>query len=150
MMVTLALTSIMVTLAFLGYGNLSRLLKQFSDQGHFIIEMNSLNERLHSMAASPGSIEMPAEGIFKINSDSLEVVAEIKQEAILLKHRDRADTFHLATKNLEVTFEKKDEFANPLVKTFAFDVYYQEQKFHLSCSKIYDAYTLLKKERENE
>ncbi|MGZ3885396.1 MAG: PulJ/GspJ family protein [Bacteroidia bacterium] len=150
MLVTLALTSIMLTFAFLGYGNIQRLLRQFSDQGTFITELNVLNERLDLFTKQPGTITQSSEGMFSMEGDSLNYSLELHEKTILFRCAERTDTFHLAPLHAEVKYEPLNTSAASLVNRISFDIYYRQQKFHLVFSKTYDAYTKLMLEKEND
>lgn len=148
-LVTLALTSVMVTMAYLGFGQVQRLLKQFADQNYFITRLSELNKRFVSLQSLNGLLTETEHEKFVMNTDSAYYVISLAQENILLERSGHVDTFDLAPLDLRVAYEKTTHPEIKLVNKIDFDVSYRRQKFHVQLIKQYDAFTHLKFELEH-
>lgn len=151
MLVTLALTSLLVTFCYLGYNYIQQLLNQFGQQNLFVTQLNELNKRGTALANVPGTILAEGENRLIFRSDSSESRLEWKEDKILLSRFGKTDTFYLAARPPVFTYEalRNPLWQNKLVSRFEFDIYFQKQKFHLTFHKNYDAFTKLKLEQDN-
>ena len=151
MLVTLALTSILITFCYMSFNYTEQLLNQFNRQSLFITQLNELNKRGDILMKAPGIIIREGDEKIIFRSDSIDNSLEFGKENILLKRFGQTDTFDLASEKLSYRYEK---LSNPLwqdrlVNTVEFDVYFQKQKFHLTFHKNYDAVTKLGLEQQN-
>ncbi len=151
LMVTLALTGIITSFAYLGFNYTQKLLKQFNEQNHFISQLNELNKRFTLLSNSANEIIKESDSKYLIKSDSSYCSLEFGVETILMNKTGFVDTFHLKTVNLEFNFEKLNNPAweAKLVNSLSFNVLFEKEKFRISLNKHYDAYSKLKLETEN-
>ncbi|MDP1803212.1 MAG: type II secretion system protein [Bacteroidota bacterium] len=151
-LVTLALTSIVATFSFMGYTLIQKLLKQYNDQNFFITQINALNNRIHLMVSQHGTILKESENKFVFSSDTTLSFITFNNNSVLLNRFNKTDTFKLKPEKLNAQFEpiKNPDWQNKMVNAFEFDIYFQEQRFHLAFNKNYDAYSKLLIEKENK
>jgi prepilin-type N-terminal cleavage/methylation domain-containing protein len=144
LLVTLALTSIMVTLSYMGLNYIQKLLFQYQDQNTFITRLNDLNKRLDFSFDEALSVQKEGERSLILRKDSSETKVEFGPYYILTVKNNRTDTFMLDAKDLKIENESLNETVQEqLIKKVEFDIYFQKQKFHLTFSKNYDAYSKL-------
>ncbi len=151
MLVTLALTSIMIMFCYLSFNYLQQLLNQFRQQSFFITQLNELKKRGDALTTQPVLILKENDEKIVFKADSGESRLEFGEKNLLMTRAGRTDTFHLAGEKLNCGFEA---FSNPLwqnrlVNQVEFDIYFQKQKFHLTFHKNYDAVTKLNLEKQN-
>lgn len=150
MLITLALTSIMVSFAYLGLSQLDKLLVQYSDQNLFITQLNELNKRTMILFDQAQSIEKVSETEIVFKTDSSESKLRFNPSFILTVRNNVADTFKLENKELNIVNEELTaESPGILVKKMEFNIYFGKQKFHLIFIKNYDAYSKLMIETDN-
>jgi prepilin-type N-terminal cleavage/methylation domain-containing protein len=143
-LVTLALTSILISLAYGGLTQIQRLLFQYNDQNSFIIQFNELEKRLSNLNGQATAITQKQPNTIDFKKDTAIVTVEIFEKAILIKHRQVTDTFNLISKDLKVNHLKMpDQSTSELIDAIEFDVFMQNQKFHLSFRKEYDAASII-------
>src|SRR5438552_3463661 len=119
MLVTLALTSMMVSFAYLGFNQLGRLLKYQEDQGYFITQFNELQKRLLVMSQNDGKLYLVSETEFLFEGDSLHCTLDLGNDEILMVQGNRSDTFHLKAENIKTDLENPGANGIPaLVKGF--------------------------------
>lgn len=149
MLVTLALTSILLSFCYLSFGYIQQLLQQFSKQSFFITQLNELNKRTNLLMQGPGIVIKEADRLI-FRTDSLDHSIAFTEEAILLKRFGQTDTFFMAPQQPACTFETLGNplWQNRLVNGLELDVYFQKQKFHLTFHKNYDALTKLQLEQQ--
>lgn len=143
-LVTLALTSVLVTFSYLGLNSMQKLLVDYKNQHQFITQMNELSKRLNLLFTNANTVtKLSAEKIiFKTDSSESKVVFSDKY--ILTIKNNVSDTFQFEPKKLEITNEEMPEPVEmSLIKNLEFDIYFQNQKFHLTFSKNYDAFSKL-------
>lgn len=150
MLVTLALTSMMITFCYLSFNYTQHLLSQFNRQSYFITQLSELKKRGDRLMHAHSLMLQEDEKKIIFKSDSSEHSLEFTEELILMRHAAQTDTFHLAPKKISISYEA---FSNPawqhkLVNTLELDVYFQKQNFHLVFRKRYDALTRLQLEKE--
>jgi prepilin-type N-terminal cleavage/methylation domain-containing protein len=145
LMVTLALTAILLSFSYMGFNYLQKLLFQYSEQNNFITEINELKKRFEILSSSPGKILQVSESRFEIESDSAFHEMNFNPHFILFSHANSIDTFHFEAKNIKVDLEKINSpgINRSLVKNVAFEILYKQQLFHLCLSKNYDAFSKL-------
>jgi prepilin-type N-terminal cleavage/methylation domain-containing protein len=151
LLVTMALTSLLVSFAYMGFNYIDRLLKQYREQSHFINQLSELKTRLNLLSSLPGTITKENENTFVFKTDSSVSHLKLKTEYVLLERFNRTDTFLLKPTDTKTSFETMNhtEWRNRLINQIEFDIYFQKQKFHLIFSKKYDAFTKLELEKEN-
>lgn len=144
LLITLALTAIMVTFSYMGLNHIQKLLYQYNDQSLFITQINELNKRISFSFNNADQIQKLGENKLILKSDSSENLIEINPNYILTIKNNQTDSFKVETKVL--TIEKEELSAGQsveLVKKLEFDIYFQKQKFHLTFNKKYDSYSKL-------
>ena len=150
-MVTLALTGIMTSFAYMGFNYTQKLLHQFNEQNNFIVQLGELNKRLNLLSVLVKEVTMENEKSFVLKSDSITCKIDFNSQYIVLNKAGVIDTFHLETAHLKNDFES---ITNPiwerkLINHFDFDVVFQKEEFHISFNKKYDAYSKLILETQN-
>jgi prepilin-type N-terminal cleavage/methylation domain-containing protein len=149
MLVTLALTSLLLSFCYLSFNYVQHLLSQFSRQSFFITQLNELNKRSNLLMAAPGIVIKENEGLI-FRSDSMDQSIKFTETSILLTRFGKTDTFFMAADRPRCSFETlgNPAWQNRLVNGLEFDVQFQDQKFHLAFHKTYDAGTKLNLEKE--
>jgi prepilin-type N-terminal cleavage/methylation domain-containing protein len=150
MLVTLALTSIMVTFSYLGLSQMHKLLFQYSDQNLFITQLNELNKRAAFLFEEANSVQKKSETELVFKTDSAESKIVFHPSYILTIKNNKTDSFRLENKGLKIENEELviESQISP-VKRIEFDIYFGKQKFHLIFIKNYDAYSKFMIETEN-
>lgn len=151
LMVTLALTGIMTSFAYLGFNYTQKLLHQFNEQNYFIVQLTELNKRLILLSSLAKEVTIENEKTFLLKSDTINCKIDFNPNYILLNKSGAIDTFHLETTDLKNEFELMNNplWERKLVKHFQFDVLFKKEKFHLAFDKTYDAYSKLLLETQN-
>lgn len=150
MLVTLALTSIMVIFSYMGLSQLNKLLVQYRDQNIFITELNELNKRTSFLFNEANSIQKISETELIFRTDSAESKVIVDPSFILTVKNNKTDTFKLENKGLKIVNEEiASEASISLIKKLEVDIYFGKQKFHLIFIKNYDAFSKLKIETAN-
>ena len=144
-MVTLALTAILVSFIYTGYGYIQKLLMKFNEQSYFITQINTLNKRFSHLSNLQREVIKENDTKFLITADSFNYIIEFKEKYLLIINPNLTDTFHLEPENLKVDYEimNNPEWKGKLVKSIEFDVVYEKEKFHLIFNKEYDSYSKL-------
>lgn len=144
MLVTLALTSVLVTFSYLGLNSMQKLLVDYKNQHQFITQMNELNKRINLLFINANTITKLSDEKIIFNADSTESKVIFSDRYILTIKNNVSDTFHFDPKKLKITNEEMSEPVYiALIKNLEFDIYFQKQKFHLTFSKNYDAFSKL-------
>jgi prepilin-type N-terminal cleavage/methylation domain-containing protein len=146
--VTLALTSMVITFA---YGTLTYVQKLFSsyrNQNRFMQEYTCFKERMDHEALYADWMMEQGENSYRIKRDSVFIDVEFLKTVTLLKNGVICDTFHLVPENLKKMYEPIGDplMKNKLVRSLNFDIEYSKQKFSFSFLKNYDASVKLKLE----
>jgi prepilin-type N-terminal cleavage/methylation domain-containing protein len=151
LMVTLALTGIITSFAYIGFNYTQKLLHQFNEQNYFIVQLTELNKRFDLLSAAVQEVTKENETRFILKSDSLTYKIDFNSEYILLNKSGSVDTFHLKAVGLKSDFEVMNNplWERKLINHFAFDIVYQKERFHISFNKQYDAYSKLILETKN-
>ncbi len=151
LMITMALTSLMITFAYLGFNYIQKLLVQYNQQSSFINELNTLNDRLETLSGFKNLSFKEGDNTYVFKTDSATNYMEFKNETVLIKGDNSTDTFHLKALDIKNTYEILNNplWQNRLLNKIEFDVSFEKQKFHVSFNKQYDSCTLLKLEKEN-
>jgi prepilin-type N-terminal cleavage/methylation domain-containing protein len=145
MLVTLALTSVMVTFSYLGLTSIQKLLVDYKNQNSFISKMNELNKRIDFLFTKANTITKVANEKIVFNADSAESKVIFESNYILTVKDNVTDTFQFGPKGMKITYEEITENSSiELIKGLEFDIYFKKQKFHLTFSKNYDAFSKLK------
>jgi prepilin-type N-terminal cleavage/methylation domain-containing protein len=149
MLVTLALTSLLLSFCYLSFNYVQQLLQQFSRQSFFITQLNELNKRSNLLMEAPGIVIKESEGLI-FRSDSIDQSIKFTETSILITRFGKTDTFFMAADRPRCSFELlgNPAWQNRLVNQLEFDVHFQHQKFHLAFHKTYDAGTKLNLEKE--
>lgn len=145
LMVSLALTSIMVSFAYMGYNYTQKLLLQFREQNDFFVQFNELNKRFTVFSTSTSFITREDDSKFRIKTDSLDYELEFPGNGIIIKRPGLTDTFKLETKTIRFEPEIINNFntTEQLVKKIDFEVLFKKEVFHIVLNKNYDAYSKL-------
>lgn len=142
LMITLALSSILVSFSFLGLKYVQRLLHQFREQSYFITQLNELNKRLNSSVNNSRSIFLENDKKLIFRADSMNSSFEFKPDMILSIKSNQTDSFKVETKDLKFEYEPIGEnISAALINKIEFNVYFHKQNFHLIFNKNYDAYS---------
>lgn len=145
LLVSMTLTGILVSFAFLGYNQIQKLFLNYVEQSEFISEYNQLNKALVTISERAQFIEQANENDVSFKTDSNDIALNITKENILLKFKSHTDTFHLANKEKRFQFVTIDNYTSTkLVKSFECDVFFRSQKFRVSFHKQYDSESILK------
>jgi prepilin-type N-terminal cleavage/methylation domain-containing protein len=148
-LVTLALTSIAISLS---YGTLTYVQKLFNNyqiQNKFINQYTDLKKRLDHEALKANVITEENENSFRIKRDSTEISFQILEKTILFKQQERCDTFRIESKNIKKTYEsmKNPLWENKLLKSISFETEFTRQKFIFHFYKNHDASVKLELEQ---
>jgi len=145
LLVSMTLTGILVSFAFLGYNQIQKLFINYIEQSEFISDYNQLNKALATIGERAQLVEQVNENNIAFKTDSNTIVLNITKENILLKFKSHTDTFHLSSKEKRLLFIASDNLTSTkLVRSFECDVFFKSQKFQVSFHKQYDAESILK------
>lgn len=145
LLVSMTLTGILVSFAFLGYNQIQKLFINYVEQSEFISDYNQLNKALATIGERAQLIEQADEDNISFKTDSNTIVLNITKEHLLLKFKSHTDTFHLASKEKRLQFVASENLTTTkLVRSFECDVFFRSQKFRVSFHKQYDAESILK------
>lgn len=145
LLVSMTLTGILVTFAFMGYNQMQKLFIDYSSQSNFISEYNQFQTVLANISQQANTIERGDDKtlLFKTDSSSIQIL--IEEHATLLKLKQSTDTFHFSITKPEFVFENNaSASARLLIKQFQGEVFFRTQKFTVSFRKQYDAESTLK------
>lgn len=145
LLVSMTLTGILVTFAFLGYNQMQKLFINYTQQSEFISEYNQLNKALFVLADKAQTIKKENDHSILFKTDTNTVNFEFNDKNCLLKFASRTDTFHFELKEpvVEYILLNNNTVTN-VITIFKGEVFFQNQKFHVSFQKRYDAESLLK------
>jgi len=149
-LVTLALTSLAITLSYATLTYIQKLFYNYKEQNKFIHQYTDLKKRMHYESLKANLIIEESENNFVIKRDSSTIELKILEKVILLKKNSQCDTFHIEAKKIEKEFElmKNPVWANKLVKSIRFETDYTKQKFNFYFYKNYDASVKLELDKE--
>jgi prepilin-type N-terminal cleavage/methylation domain-containing protein len=149
-LVTLALTSIAITMAYGTMTYIQKLFYNYKDQNRFINEYTSLKKRMDFESLNAKMIVEEGENKFVIKRDSLNASLEFRINDILFKKGDRCDTFHISAKNIQKDYEvmKNPLWTGKLVNTLKFEVQFTKQKFNFYFYKNYDSSVKMELDKE--
>jgi prepilin-type N-terminal cleavage/methylation domain-containing protein len=138
-LVTLAITSVVITLA---YSTLSYLQKLFVDtrtQNRFIQEFTDLKRRLDHDAVHSAWIMEETNNVFVIRRDTVNTRVELLERSIVMSRGGRTDTFHIAPKRVSKNYERMNEgpWQNKLINFLSIETEYYRQKFGFCIQKKY-------------
>jgi len=144
LLITMTLTGILVTFAFMGYNQVQKLFIDYTVQSKFISDYNQLNKALFLIADQAQTIEKKGEHGISFKTDSNHVELEMTEKNLLLKFKSHTDTFDLQSKKTEFNFLKTGNgTASSLIQNFECEVLFQTQKFRVSFHKEYDTFSTL-------
>lgn len=144
LLVSMTLTGILVVFAFLGYSQMQKLFVNYTQQSEFISDYNQLNKALSVLSEKAQSIEKESDNLIIFRTDSNIVVFETNEKICWLKFKSRVDTFQLGIKESVIEYLQLDNITTNTIHTFKTEVLFQNQKFHVSFQKRYDAESILK------
>ncbi len=147
LLISMALTSILVVFSYMGYNQMQKLFLLYAKQHEFITEYNQLNSILQLQAEKADVIEKIDEQHIVFKKDSTTLRLAILPKAMVLNYKQRIDTFHLETKKTNFEFQQANEL---LITSLSSDVFFENQKFRVSFSKQYDAESILHHVLEKE
>lgn len=144
--ITLALTSMVITFA---YGTLSYVQKLFftyKDQNRFMQEYTNFKVRMDHEALYCDWMMEQGENKFRIKRDSSFIDVEFLKHVILVRKAGNCDTFHLVPGTLKRRYEPMNNptMTNKLVSALNFDMAFSKQTFSFCFLKNYDASVKLK------
>lgn len=145
LLLSMALSAILVAFAFMGFSQMQKLLHEYNNQSTFISDMNQLHSALFNLSHRANAIEKQDENTVLFRTDSASNQLLINKDNILLKFPSHTDTFHFEPK--EVTFtllQVNEQVPSKLIRQFDCTIFFKNQKFHVSFQKQYDAESVLK------
>ena len=146
----MALTTIMVGFAYMGYNQTQKLLFQFREQNDFFSQVVDLKNRLNVLSTSATSILFENDSKYLVTCDSSVYKLQFSDRYITIEKSGVTDTFKLKPLNVRSEFEAiKDFNKSHLIKNIDFDVLYEKEVFHIDLHKTYDAYSKLLIEIQN-
>ena len=141
LMVTLALTAMMIGLSYTGYNFIQKLFYQTTEQSDFINQVVELDKRFARISNAPGRILQQDEVSFVIDGDTISKKLEIRPDYILFHFPNITDTFRIRSCDLSVEYEPVPLNAGIRpVKRLSFNTLFEKEKFGLSLEKDYDAF----------
>ncbi len=140
LLVTLALTAILVALAYGGLNYMQRLLMRYNEQSGFITRYTELQKRLQYQVDQAREIRQEQEGRLLFISDSAQVSLQVAPGCLWIDHQGQTDTFRVEHSDLQLQFEPD---GSQLVRRLAFDLDFRKQKFPCIFIKKYDAFSKL-------
>lgn len=140
LLVTLALTAILVALSYGGLNYIQRLLKNYNEQSFFVTQITELDKRLQYQTNLAREIRQETENELLFLSDSGEVRLSLKPDCILLKHQQQTDSFVIDHSDWKLSYETLASGAQ-LVNQLELDLDFRKQKFHCTFRKKYDAFS---------
>ncbi len=149
-LVTLALTSLAITLSYSTLTYIQKLFNGYKEQNKFINQYTDLKKRMDYEALKASVIIEESENTFIIKRDSITSSLKILEKVILMERNNHCDTFHIEAKKIEKEFEsiKNPAFANKLLKSLKFETQFTKQKFNFYFYKKYDASVKLEFDKE--
>ncbi len=144
-LITLALTSIVVTMAYTGLNYIQKLHANYQQQTRFINSYSYFKKRLDTECLKAKTIIETTENEFLVQRDSGTVIIKFLPKTIITTHNAVTDTFFLEAKNITKNYQtiKNPLYAGKLVQSISFDCFYSKQKFIFYFYKAYDASTVL-------
>ncbi|MBA3681209.1 MAG: prepilin-type N-terminal cleavage/methylation domain-containing protein [Bacteroidetes bacterium] len=149
-LITLALTSLAITLSYSTLTYIQKLFYNYKEQNKFINEYTDLKKRMDLESLKASTFIENSENNFTIKRDSSAINLQILEKVILLKKATQCDTFHIVAKKItkEYEFMKNPLWANKLIKSLTFEVEFTKQKFNFYFYKNYDAAIKLELDKE--
>ena len=146
-MVTMALTAIVITFAYGTLSYVQKLFYSYKDQNRFVQEFTNFKQRMDHESIYSEFVTENGENTFSIKRDSTVTNLKFLPEVILMQRGNKCDTFHLAAKNIKSEYEKMSNSSERLLKELSFKVEFSKQAFNFQFTKEYDASVLLKIEK---
>lgn len=147
LLISMALTSILVAFSYMGYNQMQQLFLLYAKQHEFITEYNQLNSILQLQAEKADVIDKIDEQHILFKKDSTTLRLEILPKAMVISYKQRIDTFHFEVKKTSFELQQANEH---LITSLSSDVFFENQKFRVSFSKQYDAESILHQVLEKE
>lgn len=149
-LVTLALTSLAITLSYSTLTYIQKLFYSYKTQNKFINEYTDLKKRMDLESLKSQTVIEESENKFKIQRDSSTIELQIFEKVILIKKESQTDTFHMEAKKIRKEYEltKNPIWTNKLLKSLQFEMEYTKQKFNFYFYKNYDASVKLQLDKE--
>lgn len=141
LLVTLALTAILITLSYSGLNYIQKLLQYYNTQSFFITQLTELDKRINYQSVLARQIYSEKENDITFVADSTRVDILFDPTCIVIKKENQADSFLLDNSGLKLTYEHLDNPTVSLISSFEFDVDFRKQKFHCIFRKNYDGYS---------
>lgn len=141
LLVTLALTTILITLAYSGLNYIQRLLKQSNEQSFFITQITELEKRINYQTILSREIKSDKDNELTFLTDSGTVNLVLSPKFILLKKENQTDSFLIESSGLQLEYESLNSNSGRLINGIAFDLDFRKQKFHCTFKKNYDGYS---------
>lgn len=150
-LVTLALTSIVITFSYSALSYVQKLFLNYKDQNRFINEYSDFKRRMDYEALYAHSVVETSENVFVAFRDSLQTTIELLDRTVLMKRSGHCDTFHFSVKQIVKSYEmiRNPKYANRLLKTLSFETEFSKQKFNFRFYKHHDASLKLQMDNVN-
>lgn len=147
-LVTLALTSVVVTLAYTGLNYVQKLYAQYRQQTRFIQSLSHLQNRLQYEGLKARYVLQTTETEFQMVRDSAKVTLKLLPESVITTQGIQTDTFYVKARQIERTYQpvKNPLYAGRLIQSLSFQCEFTKQKFNIYFYKPYDASVLLELE----
>lgn len=149
-LVTLALTSLAITLSYATLGYVRELFYNYKTQSKFINQYTDFKQRMDYEALKCDMITEESENKFSIKRDTVMATLEIMEKYMLLRKQEQVDTFHFRAKNIKKEYEamKNPLWTNKLVRSLQFETDFTKQKFNFCFYKKYNASVKLELDKE--
>lgn len=145
LLISMTLTGILVAFSFTGFNQMQKLFNDYNQQTAFIAEMNQLHSALFYLSNRSASVEKTDDNTIVFRSDSSNTQFILNDKALLLQFPSHTDTFHFEPKDIAFEFLiTGNQMPSKLVKRFDCDVFFRNQKFHVSFRKQFDSDQILK------
>lgn len=151
LLVTLALTSIVITLSYSGLNYVQKLYLNYKHQNQFLNSFTQFTQRMNYEALRAKTITEVSESEFLIQRDSVAINLKLLPKTIITTKNGVVDTFYMEAKKLVRTYQTIDNpaYTAKLIQSLNFECEFTKQKFIFYFYKSYDASTLLELEETN-
>lgn len=140
-LVTLALTSIAITMSYGTLTYIQKLFYNYKKQNKFITEYVDFKKRMDYESQNAQIILEEGKNTFLIKRDRTSNQLIFTENAILFKSTFHCDTFHIKAEKISKEFEmmKNPAWSNKLLNSLKFETEFSKQKFNFYFYKTYDS-----------
>lgn len=146
LLITLVLTAILLNVTYLCIDYSQRFFKESGTQNRFIAQFSYLKGRLRQEAKHASYIIETAENQYVFYNDSIQTNVKITESGIVVIQKSEADTFVCKTNGTKAVYNRLNEpvLGGRLVDKLELPIRFQKQNYHITVSKNYTTYSLLK------